>query len=64
MSDLDPNEPKFCLCQQVAFGEMIGCDNDEVSDVYVTVLQYFLCLIASAQTFSIAPTLIQHPALV
>ena len=27
---LDPNEPTYCLCQQVSFGEMIGCDNDDV----------------------------------
>lgn len=25
---LDPNEPLYCLCHQVSFGEMIGCDND------------------------------------
>lgn len=24
---LDPNEPKYCTCQQVSFGEMIACDN-------------------------------------
>jgi len=28
---IDPNEPTFCLCNQVSFGEMIGCDNPEVS---------------------------------
>ncbi|KAK3736156.1 hypothetical protein QZH41_015549 [Actinostola sp. cb2023] len=26
---IDPNEPTYCLCKQVSFGEMIGCDNDE-----------------------------------
>ncbi|XP_073699273.1 inhibitor of growth protein 1-like [Garra rufa] len=26
---IDPNEPTYCLCEQVSFGEMIGCDNDE-----------------------------------
>ncbi|NP_001090490.1 inhibitor of growth family member 2 S homeolog [Xenopus laevis] len=26
---IDPNEPTYCLCNQVSFGEMIGCDNDE-----------------------------------
>lgn len=25
---IDPNEPTYCLCDQVSFGEMIGCDND------------------------------------
>ncbi|XP_060844917.1 inhibitor of growth protein 4-like [Rhopalosiphum padi] len=26
---VDPNEPKFCLCNQVSFGEMIECDNPD-----------------------------------
>lgn len=26
---VDPNEPTYCLCHQVSFGEMIGCDNFE-----------------------------------
>ncbi|XP_039186742.1 inhibitor of growth protein 2 isoform X4 [Crotalus tigris] len=25
---VDPNEPTYCLCDQVSYGEMIGCDND------------------------------------
>lgn len=25
---IDPDEPTYCLCDQVSFGEMIGCDND------------------------------------
>lgn len=25
---IDPNEPTYCLCEQVSFGEMICCDND------------------------------------
>ena len=29
---IDPDEPTYCLCNQVSFGEMIGCDNDEVSE--------------------------------
>ncbi|VDD79263.1 unnamed protein product [Mesocestoides corti] len=24
---VDPNEPTYCLCQQVSFGEMVACDN-------------------------------------
>lgn len=27
---VDPNEPTYCLCHQVSYGEMIGCDNPEV----------------------------------
>ncbi|XP_065888708.1 inhibitor of growth protein 4-like [Dysidea avara] len=26
---LDPNEPTYCLCEQVSFGEMIGCDKED-----------------------------------
>merc|ERR1719282_1252958 len=26
---VDPNEPAYCLCQQVSYGEMIGCDNPD-----------------------------------
>uniref|UniRef100_A0A2K5BZZ7 Inhibitor of growth family member 5 n=1 Tax=Aotus nancymaae TaxID=37293 RepID=A0A2K5BZZ7_AOTNA len=30
---VDPNEPTYCLCHQVSYGEMIGCDNPDVSVV-------------------------------
>ncbi|XP_030631168.1 inhibitor of growth protein 5b [Chanos chanos] len=26
---VDPNEPTYCLCSQVSYGEMIGCDNSD-----------------------------------
>lgn len=25
----DPNEPKYCICNQVSYGDMIGCDNED-----------------------------------
>lgn len=25
----DPNEPLYCICKNVSFGEMVGCDNDD-----------------------------------
>ena len=28
-ADIDPNEPLYCSCKRVAFGDMIACDNDE-----------------------------------
>ena len=31
---VDPNEPTYCLCHQVSFGEMIGCDNADVSMIF------------------------------
>lgn len=35
---VDPNEPTYCLCHQVSYGEMIGCDNPDVS---VQLFSYF-----------------------
>lgn len=26
---VDPNEPTYCLCHQVSYGEMVGCDNGD-----------------------------------
>ncbi|KAM6987123.1 inhibitor of growth protein 3 [Aplochiton taeniatus] len=25
----DPNEPRYCICNQVSYGEMVGCDNKD-----------------------------------
>lgn len=27
---VDPNEPVYCYCQGVSYGEMVACDNTEV----------------------------------
>ena len=27
----DPSEPRYCICNQVSYGEMVACDNDDVS---------------------------------
>ncbi|KPV72674.1 uncharacterized protein RHOBADRAFT_17997, partial [Rhodotorula graminis WP1] len=27
----DPNEPTYCYCDRVSFGEMIACENDDCS---------------------------------
>jgi hypothetical protein len=32
---VDPNEPVYCFCQRVAFGEMVGCDNDDCAREWV-----------------------------
>ena len=29
MTQVDPNEPTYCYCNRVSFGEMIGCDNPD-----------------------------------
>jgi len=28
---VDPNEPRYCICNDVSYGEMVGCDNEDVS---------------------------------
>jgi hypothetical protein len=28
---IDPNEPTYCYCNQVSFGDMIACDGENVS---------------------------------
>ena len=56
-SDLtyDPNEPRYCICNEVAFGGMVACDNKTVSGTRISypvhtaltilqIIQYFDCL--------------------
>ena len=26
---VDPNEPTYCYCKGVSFGEMVGCENED-----------------------------------
>ncbi|EKG17468.1 Zinc finger PHD-type protein [Macrophomina phaseolina MS6] len=28
VEDIDPNEPRYCICGDVSYGHMIACDND------------------------------------
>jgi len=30
----DPNEPRYCVCNQVSYGEMVGCDNTDVRIIH------------------------------
>ena len=30
----DPNEPRYCICNQVSYGDMVACDNAEVNKIY------------------------------
>ena len=45
---VDPNEPTYCLCHQVSFGEMIGCDNTDVGGSLFTA---GYCLQLGANSF-------------
>lgn len=33
--EIDPNEPKYCYCNQVSFGDMVACDGENVSTLRV-----------------------------
>lgn len=35
---VDPNEPTYCLCHQVSYGEMIGCDNPDVRSKMIGII--------------------------
>ena len=41
---VDPNEPTYCLCQQVSYGEMIGCDNQVHSTQIRIIIWIFIKL--------------------
>ena len=38
---VDPNEPTYCLCHQVSYGEMIGCDNQDVCAFSCLLIAFF-----------------------
>ena len=40
----DPNEPRYCICNQVSYGDMVACDNDDVSYYFSSFEhRYSLC---------------------
>lgn len=34
----DPDEPRYCLCNQVSYGDMVACDNPDVRVIYCSVI--------------------------
>ena len=38
--NVDPNEPRYCLCNDVSYGEMVGCDNEDVSTLFFRVISF------------------------
>lgn len=30
----DPNEPRYCICNQVSYGDMVACDNEAVRSLF------------------------------
>lgn len=33
----DPNEPRYCVCNQVSYGDMVACDNEDVSILFINL---------------------------
>lgn len=49
----DPNEPRYCVCNQVSYGEMVACDNEDVSYfcfilIYYLVFKFYLLIFVSS----------------
>lgn len=44
---IDPNEPRYCICNQVAYGTMVACDNKGVIikiNIVISILNTHLLL--------------------
>jgi len=38
LSNSDPNEPRYCTCNQVSYGDMVACDKQDVR------IPFYICL--------------------
>ena len=38
----DPNEPRYCICNQVSYGDMVACDNEDVSPIPLSLISSVL----------------------
>lgn len=39
----DPNEPRYCICNQVSYGDMVACDNSDVRSIAYLFNTYYEC---------------------
>ena len=48
----DPNEPRYCICNNVSYGEMIACDNEDVSThSFLSITPIIVCFSAKRNGF-------------
>lgn len=40
---VDPNEPRYCVCNGVSFGEMIACENNQVCGLRPLFCLFWWC---------------------
>lgn len=45
---VDPNEPTYCFCNQVSYGEMVACDNTDVCNSFFLSIFFFHLSISSS----------------
>lgn len=38
----DPNEPRYCTCNQVSYGDMVACDNSDVRPINYLFLSSYV----------------------
>ena len=53
--EIDPDEPRYCICQDVSFGTMIACENEEVCFHFPYLLSTILSLINHLSSLSSIP---------
>ena len=40
VEEIDPNEPKYCICDDYSWGEMISCDNNVSQPISLLVVSW------------------------
>lgn len=45
----DPNEPRYCICNQVSYGDMVACDNEDVSS---GIVDWYLFIYIAIKTLN------------
>lgn len=42
---IDPNEPRYCICNRVSFGDMIACENEKVCSFPIPCFRYLVTVL-------------------
>lgn len=56
----DPNEPRYCICNQVSYGDMVACDNEDV--IFILFLHLRKIHIIDLLSFSVLSSGFTIPA--
>lgn len=47
----DPNEPRYCICNQVSYGDMVACDNEAVSKFAYPFIRHIVDIASVSMSF-------------